>query len=105
MNVRLAVKRNVVVDHVGNSFDIESARRYIGRDNNIDTPRFELLDRLNSRLLINVTIEWRGIKAPLSQLLSDGRCALACADENNNTLCILYTEESCQCVEFVRTFD
>jgi hypothetical protein len=51
VDIILGMTREVVIDYVGNTFHIDSARRDIGCDENADTSGLEILKRAETLIL------------------------------------------------------
>jgi hypothetical protein len=57
VNIILGMTGKVVIDHVGDAFHIDSARRDIGCDEDANTAGFKILERTESLILGTVSVK------------------------------------------------
>ena len=102
VHVALCICRYVEVHHVGNAVDIDTARRNVGGDENIDRAA---LQTRNGRFPLR-----------LREVAVDGGCRMATgfepasevlarklgAHENDDAIRVLYLEDAGQCIKLVR---
>ena len=108
VQVSLLILGHAVVNHVGHVFNVNTASRHVGRDQNIDLAGTERLQRLLTRNLVQVTVQGSGSEATVHQLLryagsvtlglgeDDGAAAAGSAQNAANHLVL---------VQVVRTVD
>ena len=70
MNIRLDVIGNIKVNHVTDAIDIESARRHIGRDKNMQLPTLEFCQGARANRLALVAMDRGGVNPVKEQLCS-----------------------------------
>ena len=59
VDVILGMTGKVIIDYVGDAFDIDSARGDVGRDEDADTAGFKILERTKSLILGAVGVKSR----------------------------------------------
>ena len=108
VQVSLLILGNAVVNHVGHVFNVNTASRHVGRNQNVDLAGAERLQRLLTRNLVQVTVQGSGSEATVHQLLrhagsvtlglgeDDGAAAAGSAQNAANHLVL---------VQVVRTVD
>ena len=108
MQVGLLILGHAVVNHVGHVFNVNTASRHVGRNQNVDLAGAERLQRLLTRNLVQVTVQGSGSEATVHQLLrhagsvtlglgeDDGAAAAGSAQNAANHLVL---------VQVVRTVD
>ena len=108
VQVSLLILGHAVVNHVGHVFNVNTASRHVGRNQNVDLAGAERLQRLLTRNLVQVTMQGSGSEAAVHQLLrhtgsitlglgeDDGTAAAGSAQNAANHLVL---------VQVVRTVD
>ena len=102
VHVRLGVNRDVVVDDVTDSLDVEAAGGDIRCYQNVELARLELLDRTLTLRLDNVTVDRRRRIATRTQLLGERLRLVLGAGEHDHPLEILDLEDAGERVDLLR---
>lgn len=71
MDIRFGIARNIEVNDVRDALDVQTSRGNIGRDQNIQPPRLQLLHRTLTLVLCNIAIDSSCTVADGAQLLRD----------------------------------
>ena len=85
VNVGFGIVREIIVDHMADSLDIQTSGRNIRRNDDIDPPRFELADGSLTLVLSNVAIECRSDNSTLDQMLGNNLGRVSSLDKDNHT--------------------
>jgi hypothetical protein len=59
VDIILRMTREVIIDYVGDTFHINSARSDVGRDEDTDTARLKILERTETLILRSVGVKSR----------------------------------------------
>ncbi len=104
----LLVLRRLVIDDVGHTLDIDTARGDVGAHQHVDLAVAERAQRLLARTLAQVAVDGAGREAALLQLLGDvGRRALGTAEDHGQATALGLQDagDELRLVHVVRTED
>ena len=101
MDIRFRIVGNIVIEHVANAADIESACRDVGRDDNVDETALEPIDRPFAQGLVHVPVQRATRKPARLELFREFHGRGFRAHENHHAIEILDFEDPGQRVEFV----
>lgn len=101
MHVGFAIPRQIIVDHVRNAADVESAGGNIGGHDNADLTGFELFDDAFTLCLGHFAVERCSAVAVLAEQLSERLCGAAEFDENDGGVVGLSFEQAEECRFFL----
>jgi hypothetical protein len=65
VHIRFSIERDIVINNVRYSLNVQSTRRDIGRHDHIDSTIFQLFYGFDSGFLIDITVQWRGTETTL----------------------------------------
>ncbi|CCK04991.1 hypothetical protein BN129_3793 [Cronobacter sakazakii 701] len=96
VNVRLGVHRDVVVHHKADTLNVQTTRRNVGCDQDIQTAVFQTLQRLLAQGLVHVTVQRGAVVAAALQRFSHFQGRVFGAHEDNRRVKIFRFQETHQ---------
>ena len=93
MNVRLAIKGDVVVDHVLHALDVDAAPGDVGRDEDLLLAALEALDGELARGLVLARVDGRRGEALLVERLGKDVAALLVVAEDDFLILLLFSRQ------------